>query len=1296
MSLRKLVSRSSRESRRQRLGWSLAALEPRILLAADAGVAVEAVGSDSGQMVAATSGQMAAGDGQTDVDGVATTATQLVFIDSSVQDLEQLAGGLLDHHELILLDADRGGIDQISEALAGRDHVQGIHIVSHGRAGQIQLGNQTVDRSVLLQMRDQIAGWSDSLSAGADILLYGCDTGAGIDGLEFVTEWSRLAGADVAASVDRTGNRQSNADWDLERHVGMIESSLAFSTDTLSSYSSTLPISIRAAGQRGEEQMSLQIDGTTVATWDNVGGNVDNDEFLTFTYDADGIDADQIRVSFTNDWYQPENGIDRNLRVDSITVDGVTYQSESSEVFSTGTWKSADGITPGFRESEMLHSNGYFQYAGSSDPVDPVDGAFAIINEIHYNPGPDGEVDGDAEFLELYNPGNEDYDLSGMSFTGFDLTFADGTILAAGQYAIVAPSTSLAEAQWGVTPIAEFADGGLSGGGETIQLIAADGVTVVDEVSYDDNSPWPGSPDGNGPSLELVNPSFDNSDPVNWRGSTDAPTPAARNSVYSEVAVGKITDIVVTPGQPLPDQAFTVSATIPDATFATLTFKVMFGSDQTVGMTNVGGDVWEATVPGQEAGTLVRYRIDSDVAIAPFEGDTINYLGVVVSPTDIVGNTLPVFQFFVDQDEFNELTTTELALTNNKISAVVAYGGEVYDNATVRVRGGDYSRTYFDKKSLKFELPDGYTIDIGDEGSYGIDEFGINADFGDWTVVTPDLSWDVFNAETDSFTSSFFTRVEMNSGFHGLFRFQELYDGQWRAANGLAEAEFYKAGDGGFGSYPKFDKKNPDDGDYSSILTINDVLISSPSAAKTAWLYENVDVSNAINHMAISSLMRHDDQKSQNFYMALDPETQRWSIVEWDVDRTWRELGDETTGPFTTPEPIGHELMDSMWDVPEFQDMYWRRIQTLADRYLGTDQLIDRRAEVIQQIGATNSTLEFQKWGRSDIYSSQYWVDDWQTSIDTRRANFAAESRMPGSATGTANVVINELHYNPADDDAEFIELFNDSSESVDLSGWSIDGIDLTIDFGTVLLPNQYVVFTDNYLQFQDQYGGNTFVAGQYSGGLSGGGETITLLDSVGNVIDLVTYDDAAPWPTEPDGDGMSLSLVDPALDNSIAENWFASAESGGTPGVANDGVVAGETTNISIFAAGESTNEIIELEIAGVVVATYDIGLQGGSIGDYQSRNFIELTYEAAGAVAAADIRINFVNDRYEPENGIDYNVRIDRIQVNSVNYQTESANVYSTGTWLAADGIVPGFRLSETLHSNGYFQFDALAGLA
>ena len=1045
-------------------------------------------------------------------------------------------------------------------------------------------------------------------------------------------------------------------------------------------------VQVFAAGTTGVESIDLQIDNSTVATYTGLGNGASAGNFTTFSYATnDTIIANQVRIAFTNDLYDPGNGIDRNVRIDKIVIDGVTFETEGSDVFSTGTWKQVDGITPGFRESELLHSNGYFQYAGETTPTGP---GSVVINEIHYNPGPDGTIDGDAEFIELYNPGSVDVDLSGMSFVGFELAFAAGTTLAGGQYAIVSPSIPIAEAEWGVTPIAEFESGGISGGGETIQLIAADGVTIVDEVTYDDASPWPGAPDGNGPSLELINPALDNDVATSWVTSVGDPTPGAQNSGFEAEPTSGITDLVVS--EALPGQSFSVSVTIDGANFANLTYKIGFGNDVTIGMTNIGGDQWQATLPGQDAGSLVRYRIDSDVATAPFDGDTINYFGLVVAPADITGNSLPVFHWFVDPDEFDNLINVDF-LTNNKIDAVVAYGDQVIDNATVRVRGS--GSRFFDKKGFKFELPDGYLLDFGEFANTPVDEFGIVADWADWSVASAQVSWEIFNAETNSQTSTFFTRVEQNGDFYGVYRFQELYDGTWRTANGFKDGEFYQAEEGGWNtSNVGFDQKEPDEEDYTNIHAVRDILNSPSSAEKTAWVYANVDVPEMVNYMALTSLTRHTDQSYHNYYVARDGSTGRWSQVEWDLDLTWRTEYGGIPGfgdPVTTPDVIGSALMDSVWEVPEFQAMYWTRLQSLVDQYLSDDSLVDRRRELIDGIGATNSALDFNKWGHSDIYNSSFFNRDFQNAIDARQAVFAAESRLPGSPVANPDIVINELHYNPAGDDAEFLELYNGSNKAVDLSGWQIDGIDLTINYGTVILPGQYLVFTDGDAQFRTQSPGNIIVGGEYSGGLSGGGETVTLLDASGSVIDVVDYDDAAPWVTAPDGNGFTLSLVDPNVNNNVASNWVSSSAINGTPGAANDGAPV-ETTTISIFAAGVSANEIVELEVDGVRVASFNIGVNGGVAGDYFSRDFTELTWVSPIPISASDVRVYFVNDTYDPASGVDYNVRIDKIEIGGVAFESEAPSTFVTGVWIDGQGISSGFLQKDRLNVNGYFRYD------
>ena len=125
-------------------------------------------------------------------------------------------------------------------------------------------------------------------------------------------------------------------------------------------------VNIAAAGFEGGEQMELQIDGQTVESWTVSSGAAER-QFSLYNYTTpDTITADQVRIRFVNDLYDPDNGIDFNLAVDDIVIDNVQYETEDPSVFSTGTWLPSDGIQPGFRASEILHTNGYFQFADTS------------------------------------------------------------------------------------------------------------------------------------------------------------------------------------------------------------------------------------------------------------------------------------------------------------------------------------------------------------------------------------------------------------------------------------------------------------------------------------------------------------------------------------------------------------------------------------------------------------------------------------------------------------------------------------------------------------------------------------------------------------------------------------------------------------------------------------------------------------------------------------------------------------------------------------------------------------------
>ncbi len=177
-----------------------------------------------------------------------------------------------------------------------------------------------------------------------------------------------------------------------------------------------------------------------------------------------------------------------------------------------------------------------------------------FINEIHYHPA---ATSPSGDWIELVNTGGT-ADLSGWVVedgAGNRFVFPGGTTIAAGEYRVVAEDpVSFSLVYPGVSDVLGGWTFGLSNAGELVRLLDA-GETVMDEVLYDDASPWPEAADGLGPSLELRSVLLENADPANWGASIpDGGTPGQPNSVWVGVAPGDAPGLAdaVGPGFPNP------------------------------------------------------------------------------------------------------------------------------------------------------------------------------------------------------------------------------------------------------------------------------------------------------------------------------------------------------------------------------------------------------------------------------------------------------------------------------------------------------------------------------------------------------------------------------------------------------------------------------------------------------------------------------------------------------------------------------------------------------------------------
>jgi hypothetical protein len=152
-----------------------------------------------------------------------TTVTEIVFIEGNVADAALLAQAMGAGREVHVLDPAGDGLAQIAAWLAGRSGITALHIVSHGAQAELELGALTLGSSNLDEHAGDLAVIGASLSADADILLYGCDVGQGEAGQSFVDALAQATSADVAASSDLTGAAALGGNWTLEAQTGAIE-----------------------------------------------------------------------------------------------------------------------------------------------------------------------------------------------------------------------------------------------------------------------------------------------------------------------------------------------------------------------------------------------------------------------------------------------------------------------------------------------------------------------------------------------------------------------------------------------------------------------------------------------------------------------------------------------------------------------------------------------------------------------------------------------------------------------------------------------------------------------------------------------------------------------------------------------------------------------------------------------------------------------------------------------------------------------------------------------------------------
>ena len=235
---------------------------------------------------------------------------------------------------------------------------------------------------------------------------------------------------------------------------------------------------------------------------------------------------DDVAVTNVSFYYSFQGGA-TNVAEMALQADG-SYAAVLPAFGATGTVRYLVRARDNSGQS-TFHPYGGSNYAAS---VEIGSAAFdLVVTELNYNPydltaaeTAAGLTDPQAlEFVELYNAGNAPLNLTGFQLqNGISATFP-AFVLTNGTYAVVVKNTNAFRVRYtnsAIRIIGVFG-GQLSNSGETVELRNAAGATIA-AIAYGDGGDWPGRADGDGSSLELVDPAApDYADPGAWRSSSE-------------------------------------------------------------------------------------------------------------------------------------------------------------------------------------------------------------------------------------------------------------------------------------------------------------------------------------------------------------------------------------------------------------------------------------------------------------------------------------------------------------------------------------------------------------------------------------------------------------------------------------------------------------------------------------------------------------------------------------------------------------------------------------------------------
>ena len=309
------------------------------------------------------------------------------------------------------------------------------------------------------------------------------------------------------------------------------------------------------------------------------------------------------------------------------------------------------------------------------------------------------------------------------------------------------------------------------------------------------------------------------------------------------------------------------------------------------------------------------------------------------------------------------------------------------------------ARSSLPKKSYKFDFNTANSFRFHPD--YGrVSEINLNTTYTNKDYLRQALSFETYDVAGAVGSEAFLWRVQRNGDFYSVAMFVEQPDEDLLSREGLdPDGALYKMFNTFTSATSGVEKKTRT---YENNDDLADFVreINGRSGDDLAhYVFDHVNIPSVLNYLAATVIMQNNDQSAKNYYLYRDTNgTGEWMFLPWDLDLVfglhymsndsilddtiWADKDDFRTSAGVTIWPSHpfvadqehpgnrswNRLIDALYELPQFREMYLRRLRTLMDDLLQppdtplAERKFETRLDEFQQQLEADAELDYREW----------------------------------------------------------------------------------------------------------------------------------------------------------------------------------------------------------------------------------------------------------------------------------------------------------------------------------------------